>query len=349
MKAQDLSRYWQILKKRGWLPILLTVVTVGTMLALSLLAAPVYVASVRFQVTAPPPGEVSLFSVFGRPSLREEISYTRDNFASVVTSRDVAWDVIEDLQLDMTASELEELIAVDAVQDTDFTMITVSTNDPQLSADIANTLMKHGLAKYGEISAYGTTTSREFISSQLDTIGVQLEQSQQELIAFKIENKIGNLENLISSQQTLIRSLNLARDQALAEGQIEAAANYDEIIADRNLELQDLVQLNDEYSVLERKVLRLTQTYDFLLEKEMEAQLKENEALNLGFIQPLGEARVPGEPEPAIEFGILSLGAVLSLILGIAIVFLWEYFERTNQPTSSVSVAEGKIEFADAR
>ncbi|MCK6629311.1 MAG: hypothetical protein L6R45_29560 [Anaerolineae bacterium] len=328
MKTQSVVTYWRIIKKRGWLPLLLLLVTVGTIVGLSLLAEPVYVASVRFQVVAPPPGDVSLFQGARLGSLREEMGYARDNFISIITSRDVAWRVVEQLNLEMSGGELAELVVVEPVLGSDFTEITVSTDDPNLSAAIANTLMVEGIAKFGEISARGSANSREFVLSQLNKIGAQLAEAQQELVTYKIENKVGDLDDLISSQQGLIRSLNLARDQAWAEGKLEAATNYDKIIAERTLELQDLVQLGTEYTVLQGKVQQLSQTYDFLLEKETEAELKENEILNLGYIQPLGEARVPSEPEPAIQTSIVILGAVLSLVLGVVIIFLWEYLDK---------------------
>lgn len=341
MKIQDLLLYWQIIRKRGWLPILLTAVTMGTIIGLSLMAEPAYVASVRFQVIAPPASEVSLFQAFGRVSLRDEIGYTRDNFVSVLTSLDLAWRVIEALDLNMNGRELVELIAVEPVEGSDFTEIKVSTHDPQLSADIANALITQGMIMYGEIRARGSTNSRKFIASQLEDIRTQLEQAQQELIAFKIENRIGDLDDVINSQQSLIRSLRLSKDQALAEGSIEIATNYEKIIGERALELQDLVQLGTQYSILQDKVNLLTQTYNFLLDKETEAQLKENEILNLGFIQPLSEARAPRQPEPALKLSILALGGVLSMVLGVVIVFLWEYVEQRNK-LSTVETETGK-------
>lgn len=334
MKTQSAVEYWRIIKKRGWLPLLLMMVTVSTIVGLSLLAEPVYVASVRFQVMAPPPGDVSLFQGGRLGSLREEMGYARDNFISVVTSRDVAWRVVEQLNLDMTGGELAELVVVEPVLGSDFTEIRVSTGDPQLSADIANTLIAEGIAKYGEISARGSANSREFIISQLSKVGTQLEEVQQELVNFKIENKVGDLTDLINSQQGLIRSLNLARDQSLAEGKVEAAAKYDKIIEERTLELQDLVRLGTEYAVLQGRVQQLSQTYDFLLEKETEAELKENEILNLGFIQPLAESRVPSEPKPTIQVNLVILGMILSLVFGVVIIFLWEYLDKQRLLTT---------------
>ena len=70
--------------------------------------------------------------------------------------------------------------------------------------------------------------------------------------------------------------------------------------------------------------------YNYLLDKETEAKLKENEALHLSFVQVLGPARPPSHPLPPINFKILALGAVISLILGVGLAFLWEYLETVS-------------------
>lgn len=331
MNIQDIVAYWKILKRRWWLPTLLVIVTCSTIVVLSLLANPVYVATARFQVTAPPPGDINIFQAFGRSSLRDEIFYTRENFISVLSSLDVAWNVVDTLGLNMNGRELKEMVTVEPVEGSDFTEISVSTDDPELSAKIANALMSEGMKKYGEIIGRGTTNGREFVNEQLSQIGLELNEAQQNLISFKIENRIGDLDSVISAQQTLIRSLNLARDEALANGNAQIAANYDKLISERTLELQDQVQLSTDYTALLSKVDQLSQTYNLLVEKQIESQLKEDAILNLGFIQPLGESRVPREPEAAIQLNILVLGAILALVLGVVIAFVWEYIQQNTK------------------
>jgi len=175
-------------------------------------------------------------------------------------------------------------------------------------------------------------------------VGQQLDQAEQELIAFKIEHKVGGLDGLIASQQGLIRSLNLERDQALATGQTSVAAAYDRLIAEREAELQQLIGLSTTYTQLERTVDQLQGTYGLLLEKETEAQLKENEILNVSFIQVIGEARVPSKPKPPIRWSTVALGGVVSLITGIMIAFVWEYVERGQQPElTSTTPAESPV------
>lgn len=73
---------------------------------------------------------------------------------------------------------------------------------------------------------------------------------------------------------------------------------------------------------------QLQSTYDFLLEKMTEAQLKENQARNLDFVQVLGQARVPDQAEPRVSLPIMLLSAAIATLLGVVLAFAWEYVEH---------------------
>jgi len=331
MSLEDILIYWRVVWKRIWLIGLLIGSTIGTMLLMMYTAKPVYVASVRFQVRTPPSSDVTLFSGFRAPSAQEEIAYTRAEFIDVLTSLAVAWDVVEELGVNMQGEDLHERITVEDIANSTLTKVSVSADDPQLAADLVNKLIEVALQRYGQIRAQPATMARQFIQQQLEIVGKDLDQAEQDLVMFQVEHKVGVLDTLISSQQSLIRSLNLERDQALAEGRTEAAAAYDRLIARREAELQEQIQLSTTYSDLVRKVNQLQGTYNLLLEKQTEATLKENEILSVSFIQVIGEARVPTKPKPPIRWSIVALGGVVSLITGVMGAFIWEYVERSRQ------------------
>jgi len=337
MSIEELLTYWLIIKKRLWLIGLLFGVTVGTILVILLSADPVYKASIKFQVTAPPPAEVTIYKAFSTGKLREEIAYTRGNFVNVLTSSSVAWDVVRELgvQDQMGGDELQASTQVEDVKNSDLTKITVTVKNPQLAADLVNKLFEVGLRHYGQVLARSATTSREFISSQLETTRLELEQAKEALTTFRIENKVGTLDGALESQQSLLRSLRFQRDQAWAEGNEEKAAQYDELIAEREVELQNLIHLSTEYEALETAVERAQSTYALLLAKETEAKLKENEILHVGFIQALGEARKPRQPVSPLNPTIIALGGVVSLIIGIMLAFVLEYVETFQVSAAS--------------
>lgn len=65
-------------------------------------------------------------------------NYMISDYTVLITGRNVTQEVIDELGLDMTTSELAEIISVTAPDDTRVLQISVVDEDPQLAADIAN-------------------------------------------------------------------------------------------------------------------------------------------------------------------------------------------------------------------
>jgi len=325
VELSDLIIYWRIVRKRLWLILVLVATTVAAVVGFSLTKPSLYRASARVQVTAAPPSSVTLYQGAKAGSFLEEVSLTRASFMEVIASLDVAWQVVDTLKLPMSGKELLEKITVEDFPTSSLVRVSAEADDPQLVTDIANAFVQAALQHYGELNAYPLTLSREFIVAQLEQTQEELQQAQTELIRFQIENRIATLDETIKTLQNLIRSLELAHDEAVALDNQQEAANYDTLISARLRELQNIVQLKNQYDTLDSRVRQLQDTYNFLLEKETEARLKENEALNLSFIQVLGQARVPTEPESRLSPQVLLLAGIVSLALGIMFAFLIEY------------------------
>ena len=119
MTVEELLVYLRILKKRWWLIGILVVTTVGSLLFIAYTSDPQYEAFVYFQVTGTPPGAVSLYSGYRQPTVREEISYTRNNFLQVLQSHNVAWETIQTLELAMAPEDLMEQIVLEQVKGSD--------------------------------------------------------------------------------------------------------------------------------------------------------------------------------------------------------------------------------------
>jgi len=121
--------------------------------------------------------------------------------------------------------------------------------------------------------------------------------------------------------------------RANAAGQTAAKSRYDQLIAQRQAELTTLIGLTAEYTLLETAVRRCESMYNFLLNKETEARLKESQALNVGFIQVIEEPRAPDQPLPSRLGQMLVASAVISLIGGIVLAFVGEFLASLRQPT----------------
>lgn len=96
--------------------------------------APKYTSTARMYVVS---GGAN--SVVDLTSLQIGKSLTGD-YTELIKSRNVLEEVIDDLSLDMTYTELANEISISNPSDTRILDITVTDTDPQLAADIANTL-----------------------------------------------------------------------------------------------------------------------------------------------------------------------------------------------------------------
>jgi uncharacterized protein involved in exopolysaccharide biosynthesis len=346
MFLRDLIVYARIVRRRWRLIVVLFVVTVVTTTLLSLRAKPFYRAWVKLQVGAAPPTDVSLYQSFRYDELQNQVAYTRAAFTELLSDRGLAWRTLSKVETTVGAEDLLAQTTVEAESGSNFVSVGVSAGTPEEAQVLANTLVEEALSYYGSLQAQSATAAREFISRELEAGREELSDAERALMQFKIENKIGSLDDDIRQRQNLVLSLLIARDTALAEGDLEKAANYDHIIAERQKELQELVGLSSEYESLVTTVNLTRGTYNLLLSKETEARIKENEILSVGFIQIVSPAQLPTKAISSFDPKIIVLSGVVSLIIGVILAFVWEYVEtqlgaaRQALPTQAATNGE---------
>jgi len=299
-----------------------------TLIVISIFAPRVYMASAWLRVIAPPPETITLYGGFRDGGFRDEVAYTQDTFIEILKGRVVAQRTTEMIDARLSAEELQERTVV--VVESDFIKLTVTGDTPDEAVQLTNGLAAQALAYYGELLAQSSEASREFVSAQLELARQDLDRAQVALMQFKIENKIGSLDDDISQQTSLIRSLSRSRDDALASNDVTKANAYDVLIDQREQELQALLNLSARYQALETAVAQASSTYDYLLSKEAEAKITENQIRNVSFIQVVEPAEPPRQSTSTFGKSIVALGGVLSLILGIAVAFTWEYIEASG-------------------
>lgn len=328
MGIREFIIYAQVIRRR-WKPIVgLFFGTMVTLVVLYLLAPRVYLASTRLQVISPPPSAVTLYGGFKSDAFRDEIIYTQSAFSEILQSGVVVRQVIEAMGSPLSEEDLQERTEVEV--ESDFINVTITGDGPEEAAELANGLANQALAYYGELLARSSGMSREFVSAQLELARQELDRAQADLMRFKIENKIGSLDDDISQQTSLIRTLRRSRDDAIANDDAAKAVAYESLIAQREQELQALLNLSAEYHSLQSTVSQASSTYNYLLDKEAEAKITENQIRNISFILVVEPAVPPRESTSSFSTAILALGAVLSLVLGLAIAFVWEYIEASG-------------------
>jgi uncharacterized protein involved in exopolysaccharide biosynthesis len=323
---REILKYLHVIRKWWWVIVLLVGVTLGTMLVIFLSAETQYKATVTVQVSAPPPQEVPLYSNLGRQALRDEIEQTQSSIGELLQEGDVAYRVLKELpDIAMTGGELRQKIEVEIPENSNLMRVSVRAADPEVAALLANAVVETGLAQYAELSARPTSGMRVFIEQQLDVAQAEYGIAESELTQFQVANKIGSLSTALDRQYELIETLKTQRDMSVATGDTERKQTLDKLVLEREAELQNLIGLSSQYYTLVSRVDRARDTYNFMLNKKAEAQIKENQILELGSIQIITSARPPSRPAAAMNTKLLLLAAIASLIAGVLLAFLLEY------------------------
>ena len=343
MNTQEFRDYARILKKRWWLLLIVCGTTLGVLLISFSAAPPQYEATVRFLVNAPPLTNVTLFPNSDRPNQNQQIAATQAAFIEILRSPTVLRKTLETLNLDQRVEELSQRVTVDKPFQSEFVWATVRGNEPQQTADLANTLVDTGKQYYGPLLAGSSASAREFISTQVEDALKELKAAQQALANFKKEHQVGDLPAEIESQRNIIWNLVLENGKALANGQTQPASAYTRLISEREAEQLRLTELSDEYEVLQSNIRRAEANYGFLVDKETEAKLTENEVLRAGFIQVAEPAYPPSAAISSFDVKVFALACVLSVALSVILAFALEYAEsrrpkgiREGAPASPV-------------
>jgi uncharacterized protein involved in exopolysaccharide biosynthesis len=113
--------------------------------------------------------------------------------------------------------------------------------------------------------------------------------------------------------------------EAKRDGHAKSVALYDDMIAERTAELQDVLALTSEYNALGQDLARAQANYSFLWDKENEARLKQLQAEELGYIQVTEPARKPDAPVPSKTMELLLVGGAVSILTGFVLSFLLEF------------------------
>jgi uncharacterized protein involved in exopolysaccharide biosynthesis len=322
METQELTRYLKVIRRWWWVIVLLVGSTMGTMLVILLSTETQFKSTATVQISAPPPQEVPLYSTSGRQALEDEIRQTQSSLSELILEGDVVYRVIESLPgVPMRGSELRQRTEVDIPELSHLMRISVKAPDAELAALLVET----GLRQYAELAARPTAGMRSFIEQQLEVAQREYEVAQTELTEFQVTNKIGSLTTAINRQYDLIENLKTRRDMAEVDGDTARTQALDVKILQREAELQNLIGLSAEYYTLTGRVDRARDTYNFMLDKKAEAQIKENQILELGSIQVITPARPASKPAAALDTRIVALGAVTSLMAGVLLAFLLEY------------------------
>ena len=136
----DLREYFYIIKKRVWIIALITVLAMITSGIISFFVlSPVYEANTTLIVNTEQNKSTNNMITGDQLNVTQKLTLT---YGEIIKSRAVLDSVIEKLDLNMDYSELEKIITISPVKDTQIISVTVQNTNPKLAKDIANTIPK---------------------------------------------------------------------------------------------------------------------------------------------------------------------------------------------------------------
>ncbi|CEN26042.1 YveK family protein [Paraclostridium sordellii] len=136
----DLREYFYIIKKRVWIIALITVLAMITSGIISFFVlSPVYEANTTLIVNTEQNKSTNNMITGDQLNVTQKLTLT---YGEIIKSRAVLDSVIEKLDLNMDYSELEKIITISPVKDTQIISVTVQNTNPKLARDIANTIPK---------------------------------------------------------------------------------------------------------------------------------------------------------------------------------------------------------------
>ncbi|MEA3408093.1 MAG: Wzz/FepE/Etk N-terminal domain-containing protein [Chloroflexota bacterium] len=125
----ELRDYLAILRKHGWIILVVMVITIASAFVFSKLQTPVYRATVYLNVI---PARLDW-------GLQQTVKGLMRNYAGNITSRKTAMDVIMRLELDITPSQLAEKLTVSPIEEDFLIQIDADDYDPVIAQNIAQT------------------------------------------------------------------------------------------------------------------------------------------------------------------------------------------------------------------
>lgn len=175
------------------------------------------------------------------------------------------------------------------------------------------------------------------VSDELQELNATIEEETAALETLQEDNRAKNILALELKIKTLEEQGDPSEIQAAIKA--EQIAQVDALIVEHRTELNQLNEIETEHNQLLLNLDVAREKFDLILEKEREADLKATLALETGFIQIVSPALTAGlVGSNFTEF--LIIGVLVSLGLGIALVFVLEYLIQSARSQKSTEHME---------
>jgi succinoglycan biosynthesis transport protein ExoP len=169
------TQYTRIAWHWAWLLVLMTLLAGGSAYIISKKTTPIYQASTLALVNPAPATKTLDYSTM---QTSEALAQT---YITLMTTRPVLEGVISKLGLSISVDDLAEKIQTEVVGNTQLIQIKVDDTNPQLAAQIANTLFEAFSEQNMAEQAQRYTTSKQSLETQLNQLDQQIQDTNQAL------------------------------------------------------------------------------------------------------------------------------------------------------------------------
>ena len=296
---EELLGYFQILRRR-WLissAIFISVLVLGFIRASK--EVPMYRAKGQILVSSesasPWSPEFGQYAWFEQRNLANELA--------IIKSENLAERVAEQLNLDMSASQLLQKFNVVNPEGTDLLDFSYTSPDPQQATSILNSWMENYVRLDQQTALSESITLKEFLEEQIPKSQEDLRLSAQKLKFFKQKNRILDIETRATSIASAITELDKQRETLQVELDAEnirlqhleqflGTNNSEEailstLVTDSPLGSSMLEKLQEIKSKIDQEKLRFGQNHPQIVSlKKQEASLRQQlqDYMNKNFV-----------------------------------------------------------------
>jgi uncharacterized protein involved in exopolysaccharide biosynthesis len=245
--------------------------------------------------------------------------------------------VIADDPFSKAVKGVEDDLSLKSREDTYLFEITYKATDPQLAADVANTIAKLFIDFMDGIRSSEAQYARDQLRAQLEQSGRQLESARQRLQSYKEAHSVFLYDSEYTAKLKVIGDLEveLAKAEAALAGNqntlstVNLAARRAQLIRslrEQEAERAPLPRIEHELKQLELDVQGALTAYQVIDKELQEAELKNSYPTPQ--IRLVSQAIPPHLPSSPIRFRIALASLLGGLVIAVGLAFFLEYLDR---------------------
>ncbi len=229
----DISVVWHVLRRRWWLAAIVAFVVMAVGVYVLWIEKPLYESTAWILVSSDRMRSGTTGGTEETRNVDELINLAKSRSlvgqVEVLRSPDMQYDVINKLGYDNMRQGFgdefawqgalfpEWALTIENPEGSDLVAINTKAYDPQIAANISNTIARTYLERDRGYTIQATKQGREYVEKELDKISVQLATAQKELAQFKSSNNMVTPESQLSQASGDVTALEMEYDKARIE------------------------------------------------------------------------------------------------------------------------------------